>query len=63
MRILVVRDLKSFCSIVSGEYRVNGRVAKAEMYHEQLKARGILTKAHLGFLVFQVAASLKLTYH
>ena len=43
---------------VAGEYRVNGKAVKAGVYHEQLKALGILTKAHLGFLVFQAMTPL-----
>ena len=37
-----------------GEYRIDGKPCKAEVYFARLKAVGIHTKAHLGFLVFQV---------
>jgi structural maintenance of chromosome 1 len=36
-----------------GEYRIDGRTIKAEAYFARLKALGVHTKAHLGFLVFQ----------
>ena len=36
----------------TGEYRVDGKVVKADAYAKRLKQCGILTRAHTGFLVF-----------
>lgn len=36
-----------------GEYRIDGKLTKADTYFARLKALGIHTRAHLGFLVFQ----------
>ena len=45
---------RSISTLGVGEYRVDGRAFKADAYFTRLKALGIHTKAHLGFLVFQV---------
>lgn len=39
-----------------GEYRLNGKVVKFEKYTAKLKEFNIITKAHVGFLVFQARA-------
>jgi len=36
-----------------GDYRVDNKVVKPEQYSQRLKAVGVNTKAHTGFLVFQ----------
>ena len=44
---------RSINSAGVGEYRINGRVVKAEAYAEKLDSLNIMTKAHTGFLVPQ----------
>ena len=59
MQLVIERDGKhhafkrSISTSGAGEYRIDGRAIRAEAYFTRLKALGIHTKAHLGFLVFQ----------